>query len=144
MAHRTKGSVLSQAQSSCQDLESSPGLPFQHLLSGERIAAALHRAGVEFRDRIFSPPITLWAFLSQVVASKDSSCKDAVSRVLAHRVAQGQKACSPDTSSYCQARARLPEQVIADLTREIGQDLHREAPTEWLWKGRNAVMVDGS
>jgi hypothetical protein len=144
MAHRTKGSVLSQVQSSCQDLESSPGLPFQHLLSGERIAAALHRAGVEFRDRIFSPPITLWAFLSQVVASKDSSCKDAVSRVLAHRVAQGQKACSPDTSSYCQARARLPEQVIADLTREIGQDLHHEAPMEWLWKGRNAVMVDGS
>jgi Transposase DDE domain len=144
MAHRTKGSVLSQVHSSCHDLESSPGLPFQHLLSGERIAAALHRAGVEFRDRIFSPPITLWAFLSQVMASKGSSCKDAVSRVLAHRVAQGQKPCSPDTSSYCQARSRLPEQVIADLTREIGQDLHREAPTEWLWKGRNVVMVDGS
>jgi hypothetical protein len=144
MAHRTRGSVLGQVQSNWQDLESSPGLPFQHLLSGERIAAALDRAGVDFRDRVYSPTVTLWAFLSQVVARKDSSCKDAVSRVLAHRVAQGQKACSPDTSSYCQARARLPEQLIADLTREIGQELHRDAPLEWLWKGRPVTIVDGS
>jgi hypothetical protein len=144
MAHRTKGSVLGQVQSGCQDLKSSPGLPFQHLLSQERIAAALDRAGVDFRDRIYNPAITLWAFLSQVVARKDSSCTDAVSRVLAHRVAQGQKACSSDTSSYCQARARLPEQLIADLTREIGQELHGAAPPEWLWKGRPVTLVDGS
>jgi Transposase DDE domain/Insertion element 4 transposase N-terminal len=144
MAHSTKGSVLSQVQIGRQELESSQGLPFRHLLNAEKIEAVLERAGVEFRERIFSPTVTLWAFLSQVVASKDSSCKDAVSRVLAERVAQGQKACSPDTSSYCQARARLPEQALADLTRETGQGLHRNAPSDWLWKGRRVQIVDGS
>jgi hypothetical protein len=144
MAHGTKGSVLSQVQMGRQELEFSRGLPFRQLLNTERIAAVLERAGVEFRERIFSPTVTLWAFLSQVVASKDSSCKDAVSRVLADRVAQGQKACSPDTSSYCQARARLPEQVIADLARQTGQELHRDAPPDWLWKGRRVEIVDGS
>ena len=140
MAQRTTDSVSSQLQ----HLQASQGLPFRHLLSGERITAALEKAGVEFRDRVFSPMVTLWAFLSQVIARKDSSCQDAVGRVLSDRVAHGQKACSPDTSSYCQARTRLPEQVIADMTRETGQQVHREAPEEWLWKGRRVTIVDGS
>jgi hypothetical protein len=38
----------------------------------------------------------------------------------------------------------LPEQVIADLARETGQELHRKAPEEWLWNGRRVVLVDGS
>jgi hypothetical protein len=140
MAYRTKESVSCQLE----ELESSQGLPFRQLLSGERITAALDSVGIKFRDRIFNPMVTLWAFLSQVIARRDSSCEDAVSRVLVDRVAAGKKACSPDTSSYCQARARLPEQVIAGLTRETGQELHRGAPADWLWKGRHVVIVDGS
>src|SRR5437867_5333848 len=144
MAHRTQQSLSGQVQLEVEDLESSRGLPFQHLLSEKRILAALEAAGVEFRERIFSPMVTLWAFLSQVVARKDSSCTDAVSRVLADRVAHGQKACSADTNSYCQARGRLPQQLIADLTRQTGQELHHQAPSDWLYKGRRVVIVDGS
>lgn len=141
MAQRTKDSVSGQLQ----DLQASQGLPFRQVLSAERIAEAIESAGVEFRNRVFTPMVTLWAFLSQVVARKDSSCEDAVARVLADRVAHGQPACSPDTSSYCQARARLPEQGIADLTRQTGQELHRDAPAEWLWKGEHRIVtVDGS
>ena len=144
MANRSKESLSGQVQLEREDLESSRGLPFRHLLSEKRVLAALEAAGVEFRERIFSPMVTLWAFLSQVVASKDSSCQDAVSRVLADRVAHRQKACSPDTSSYCQARGRLPNEVVAGLTRQTGLELHREAPPDWLCKGRRVVLVDGS
>jgi len=119
-------------------------LPFRDLLSQERILSALERAGVRFRDRVFNPMVTLWAFLSQVVAGKDSSCEEAVGRVLANRLAAGQKPCSPDTNSYCQARKRLPEEVLADLTRHTGQQPHRQAPSNWLWKGRRVAIVDGS
>jgi hypothetical protein len=87
--------------------------------------------------------VTLWAFLSQVL-STTGTCQSAVSRVLVHRVVGGQKGCSPDNSSYCQARCRLPEKVIADLARETGQELHRQAPLPWLWKGRRVAIVDGS
>ena len=31
-----------------------------------------------------------------------------------------------------------------DLTRGIGQDLHRQAPPQWLWNGRPVSLVDGS
>jgi hypothetical protein len=144
MAHRTKGSVLSQVQSERQRLAGSEGLPFQRLLSGERIRAALERANVSFRERIYTPTITLWAFLSQVAAGQEASCEDAVSRVAANRVANGKPPCSLDTNSYCTARQRVPERVYSELARETGQELHREALPQWLWKGRRVVIVDGS
>lgn len=144
MANRTKESVSGQVQLELESLESSQGLPFRHLLSEKRILDALKSCVGKFRERTFSPMVTLWAFLSQVVARKDASCHDAVARVLADRVAHGQKACSPDTSSYCQARGRLPEVVLSTLTRETGQELHRQAPSEWLCKGHRVVIVDGS
>lgn len=144
MAYRTKESVFCQVQLEKQNLESADGLPFRHLLDEERIVAALAHARVLFRERIYTPLVTIWAFLSQLVSRPDSSCCDAVSRVLADRAARGQKRCSPDNSSYCAARERLPEQVLADLTRETGQELHRQARPEWLWKERHVVLVDGS
>ena len=143
MAH-TKEVVSDQVQAERKALLSSEGLPFRSLLSEKKILAAVERCGVEFRERIYTPAVTIWAFLSQVMSRGDASCRDAVSRVVADRVARGKKACSPDTSSYCRARCRLPEKALADLTREIGQELHDQARPEWLLKGRPVVIVDGS
>jgi len=144
MAQRSKEAVVSHVQAERENLTSSEGLPFRRLLDEQRIRAALSSAGVKFRKRVYDPVTTLCAFLSQAVASKDSSCEDAVSRVLAERVANGQAACSTDTSSYCKARGRLPEKMIADLARQTGQELDRQAAEPWLWKGRHVTLVDGS
>lgn len=144
MAQRTKEAVVSHVQKELRHLEAAQGIPFRHLLDEQRILAALQSARVVFRKRIFDPLTTLYAFLSQVVASKDSSCEDAVSRVIAERVASGKSACSADSSSYCAARLRMSEQVIAELARATGQELERGAPEEWLWKGRQVKIVDGS
>ena len=144
MAHRTKEALAGHVQSELQQLESEEGLPFRELLDEERLMAGLERAGVEFRDRIYTPMVTLCAFLPQAMTKNDPSCENAVSRVLVDRVRRNLKPCSTDTSSYCTARGRLPEQVIADLARETGQELHRKAPEEWLWNERRVVMVDGS
>lgn len=144
MAHRTKELVAGQLRENWEALNSSPGLPFRELLDEQRILRALERAGVEFRDRIYPPLVTLWAFLSQAVAGNDSSCQAAVSRVAADRVSHGKKLCSLKTTSYCQARLRLLLSLIVELTREIGRELHRQAPPEWLWKGRRVLIADGS
>jgi DDE family transposase len=144
MAQRSKEALASHVQLELEHLVGSAKLPFRHLLSEERIKDALERMGVKFRKRMFDPLTTLYAFLSQAVASKGSSCEDAVSRVLAERVANNESSCSTDTSSYCKARGRLPEQVIADLARETGQELERGACEEWLWNGRHVKLVDGS
>lgn len=144
MAHRTKHGGLRQVQFDCQELEKADGLPFRELLSDDRIRETLAREGVQFRDRIFNPMVCLWAFLSQVMDGKEASCQKAVSRVLADRVQQKKSACSPDTSSYCEARARLPEKVISGLAKETGQQLDEQADDEMLWHGRNVKVVDGS
>lgn len=144
MAQSTKESLARQVQSERRELLAAEALPFRSLLDVERIKRALDDAGIDYRERIFDPMTTLYAFLSQTVASKDSSCQDAVSRVLAERVANNQAPCSTDTSSYCAARSRLPEKVISDLACETGQQLEQAADAEWLWHDRHVKIVDGS
>ncbi len=82
-------------------------LPFSEVLSEKCIAQALSTVD-GWLDRIYSPLVTLWVFLGQVL-SADHSCRAAVARLIAHRLAHGQSACSSETSAYCQARKRLPE-----------------------------------
>ena len=144
MVHSTREKISSQVESEINELRGAEGLPFRELLDGKKIATALEAFGISFRDRIYNPYVTLCAFLSQITTSNDSSCEDAVSRVRADRVARGQQPCSTDTSSYCKARGRIPEEVISQLARETGQDLHRQAQPGWLFKGRHTHIVDGS
>src|SRR6478752_7158226 len=119
------------------------GLPFAESLSELSILDALDEHGVKFRDRLCNPFTTLWGFLSQVL-SEDKSCRDAVSRILAHRAASGLKPCSPSTTSYCDARARLPTAVLRSLAKRTAQELQVRLPQEWKWNGRSVFIADGS
>ena len=98
------------------------GLPFADVLTEASIRDALKQHDVQYRDRVFGPVTTLWGFLSQVL-SDDHSCRETVSRIIAHRVASGQAACSPNTASYCNARGRLPTAVLCTLTRRTAEEL---------------------
>jgi hypothetical protein len=95
------------------------------------------------RERLFPPAVTVWTFLLQVL-SPDGSCREAVTRLRAFQVAHGEAPCSPNTGSYCKARARLPEAVVACLAQEVGQRLSHSVPVRWRWKGRRVKLVDGS
>src|SRR5437763_3515944 len=112
------------------------GLPFANSLTESSILDALNQHGVQFRDRVFSPVTTIWGFLSQVL-SDDHSCRDAVARVIAHRAASGLAPCSPNTTSYCNARTRLPTGVLRTLARRTAQQLQARLPDEWKWNGRS-------
>ena len=74
------------------------GLPFADILTETSIRDVLNEHGVKYRDRVFNPVTTIWGFLGQVL-SEDHSCRDAVSRIIAHRVANGAPICSPHTTS---------------------------------------------
>src|SRR5688572_18447961 len=119
------------------------GLPFADSLSERSILDALDEHGVRFRDRLFSPVTTIWGFLSQVL-SDDHSCRDAVSRVIAHRAASGLQPCSPNTASYCNARSRLPTAVLRSLAKGTAQQLQAGLPEGWKWNGRDVFISDGS
>lgn len=118
-------------------------LPFTNVLSTELVFQALTSAEVVWKDRIYTPLVTLWVFLSQVL-SEDHSCRAAVARFIAHRLSRGQSACSAETGAYCQAKKRLPENFFAEVARQTGQSLDKGVASDWLWKARRVYVFDGT
>jgi hypothetical protein len=118
-------------------------LPFADSLSELSIVNALNEHGIKYRDRVFTPVTTIWGFLSQVLGL-DHSCRDTVSRIIAHRASAGLKVCSPNTASYCNARARLPTAVLRCLAMRTAQQHQASLPGAWKWHGRSVFIADGS
>jgi hypothetical protein len=119
------------------------GLPFSDTLSEDVIAQSLATIKTCWLDRIYSPLITLWVFLGQVL-SADHSCRAAVARLIAHRVSRGQAPCSSETGAYCQARKRLPEEFFSSVARQTGRTLEEHVNPQWLWKSLRVLIYDGS
>lgn len=143
MANSTETARPSPFQSFRDHLDQSNGLPFLDLLTPETVARACLSNQHVWRERIYTPWITLGVFLSQVL-SADKSCDDAVSRLQKYRYDRGLEPVSADTSSYCEARDRLPETLVWDLMRRVGHAVHRSAKPAWLFHGRPVKIVDGS
>src|SRR2546428_408238 len=85
---------------------SLPGLYelFGHLIPERLLAAS--EAGANSRERVFTPQVTFWAFVAQVL-SPGSSCREIVQRVEAWGQRSASGSLSSSDSAYCQARARL-------------------------------------
>jgi hypothetical protein len=143
MSFSTRGRFREQVRFLRRQFLQDDELPFTDVLSESAVAQALKALDVVWLDRIYSPLVTLWVFLGQVL-SQDHSCRAAVARLIAHRVSRGQRACSAETGAYCQARKRLPEKFYAEVARKAGQSLDNNAKKEWLWKGRRVLTYDGS
>lgn len=126
-----------------QFLQGENDLPFTNVLSAEIVTQALEEAKVVWNERVYTPLVTLSIFLGQVL-SADHSCRLAVARFNAYRLARSQSKCSPETGAYCQARRRLPEMFFSTVAKLVGLRLSDQATTDWLWKGRRVYLVDGS
>ena len=122
------------------------GLPFASVLPAETIEQAFADEGVDFgatKKSVFTPALTLWAFLSQVV-HEAKSCHAAVLRVATLLIALERTPCSEDTAAYCRARAKLPACVLRRLALDVGRNLERQVPADWLWHGKQVTLVDGT
>ncbi len=143
MRHPTAGRQARQIELLRGRFAQADGLPFTDVLPAEQVERAFREEGAWWRDVVYPPVLTLWAFLGQV-CSADGSCRAAVARVLAWLVARGQRPCAPETGPYCKARGRLPEGLVRRLARQTGRTLHEQAPADWLWHGRRVKVVDGT
>lgn len=124
-----------------KNLREEKNLPFSDILSAEAISK--HTENVSYRERTFSPLITIFTFLSQVI-SQDQSCQGALAQTIAFFAAKDMQTPSANTAAYCKARARLPEETISGLSKECGQQLETEIDAKMLWNGRHVKLVDGS
>ena len=78
MRHSSRGRFRQQASFLRRQFLQDGDLPFANVLTEDVIAQAL-TALSGWLDRIFSPLVTLWVFLGQVL-SADHSCRAAVAR----------------------------------------------------------------
>lgn len=138
-----QGTFRRQARFLSQQFLQDGGLPFSDVLSEDVVARSLTAIKTCWLDRIYSPLMTLWVFLGQVL-SADHSCRAAVARLIAHRLSQGQPPCSAETGASCQARKRLPEGFFSDVARRTGRALEANVDQRWLWKSRRVYVYDGS
>jgi hypothetical protein len=143
MSYPNTGRVSRQINFLRKQMDVAPGLPFSEHLAAERVERILQEEELFFQERLYTPLRTLWIFLSQVF-STDHSCREAVARFRAFLLAKGKKPCAPETGSYCDARQRLLERLFARLVRETGREAHEKARKQWLFKGRQVKIVDGT
>ena len=125
-----------------------PGLPFADVITEESIEQAFADGAVTFGQddsAIYTPAITLWAFLSQVLfKAEQRSCLAAVARVAVLLVALDRGPCTSNSGAYCRARSKLPEQVIRRLTVEVADGCEKVVKDKWLWHGRHIQLADGT
>jgi len=117
-------------------------LPFNDFFPTETIEIIIAHTPQK-RTSVFSPLITLKAFVFQVL-SDDSSCQQAVAGVLVDRLSHGQSANSINTGPYCKARQRLPLTQMTQAVATTGSRLHQLSAKAWRWHGLNVVLVDGA
>ena len=137
----TINASVNHAKTTIHQIQSSVELPFKEILPTELLAAKL--SALEYRDRVFPPDMTIFAFLAQVMG-QDQSCSSAVTQVIAHLARCGQEVPSMNTAAYCKARARLPERILSELATETAEELEKEIAPELLWRGRHIKLPDGT
>lgn len=118
-------------------------LPFSEVLPAQVVVSALKAMCLQCYDSVYSPVTVLWLFLSQVIHANPTLAAT-VEGFLAWRLGQGMTPCSTDTGAYARGRQRLPEALLARLTRYTGDAADRAALEPWRWLGRTVKLFDGS
>ena len=117
--HRSHGRLAGKVHQLRQELTDSDNQAIRQLLPVRQVQQAVEEEKVAFRFCLFTPLVTVWTFLGQVL-SADGSCREAVAKLAAFTAADAEPATArqngssndPDTGPYCKARQRLPEALV--------------------------------
>lgn len=116
---------------------------FFNLLTGPELLEVTDSYLPEHRERLYPPTVTLSMFMKQVL-SADGSCQRAVNAWAAQRAVEGLSVQSIRTGGYCQARQRLPVEMVRALMAETGRLLCQQAQPAWRWRNRAVKLADGT
>lgn len=130
-----------------REVRQMDGLCLAHLgtLLGHALPDWLHRfktaSGSNSRKRTFTPVLTFWTFLSQVLDA-GGSCRRALGRVQALCAAKGIASVSDSTGAYCKARARLGARMLMRVLRHVTAVL--QATEGEFGAGGPLLVMDGT
>jgi len=103
------------------------------LLSGSYLAEMARELGCRWRERCLSPAVTIQLFVLQILHG-NVCC--------AHTPRLGGRNVSG--SGYCQARMRLPLELLQAVLRRLAERLNRTANEVGRWYGHRLFLIDGS
>lgn len=95
------------------------------------------------RESVFTQPVVFWAWLSQVL-EQNESCAKALARVEGWREAKGESRPAFDTSAYCKARGRLPDEFLDRIHGRIEAFAEARVEGNHLWRGLRIKAIDGT
>ncbi len=96
--------------------------------------------GPNSRQRVYTLRRTFFGFLAQVL-NPHCACREIVSQILALCALHTPDHSSPGTSAFCQARQRLPWDLLPRLRCALAARAERAGQ---LWKGLYVKVIDGS
>jgi hypothetical protein len=96
--------------------------------------------GTNSRDRIYNIRRTFFGFLYQVLNPR-CPCREVVRQIQAHFALQGGRWVDEGTGGWCQARARLPWEMLPRL--RCAAAAHAEKVGQ-LWRGLRVKVIDGT
>jgi hypothetical protein len=116
---------------------------FAHILPPGLLAQA--QTGVNSRQRLYPLRGAFWGFLCQML-NPDTSCRQMVRQVQALFCGAGlSTAVDEGTSAYCQARKRLPLEILQRARVAAADHAEKLLPqVQQLWRGWRPKVVDGS
>lgn len=88
-----------------QQFLKSLGWPWNNILPESRFEELLEFEEISYRTRVYTPIVTLWAMLYQVL-SPDKSLSNTLKCITTWLIAAGVKPPSSDTGAYSKARGR--------------------------------------
>lgn len=121
----------------------SLGLPWQNILPDAKLEALLEEEDITYRSRVYTPIVTLWAMIHQVL-SVDKSLRNTVKCMTTWLTASGITAPSSDTGAYSKARSRMPEALLQRLVPESAALLAETVPSGHYWCARRVKVFDGT
>jgi hypothetical protein len=119
--------------------------PFEALFGSwiERHRLAQQEDGAHSRNRRWNLRLVFWSFLWQV-AQAGASCREAIRQARSLCLVQGQPIPPPTVSPYCQARAALPLDRLAEIHDALVAEAEAGVATRDLWCGHRVRVVDGT
>ena len=114
------------------------------VLSPSIIEKVCRQAQYRWRNTFWSPATTLITFILQVL-STEKTLRFSVASLLTQLAARGATELpSADPTAYCQARIRLPSQVIDRMVNQLTDRLRQLVDENGAWLGHRVWIVDGT
>jgi len=97
----------------------------------------------DLRECIFTQTVVFWAWLSQFLEPNES-CAKALALVEGWCETNGESRPTFDTSAYCKARLRLPDEVLDEVHKKVESFAEARVEGHHLWHGLRLKAIDGT